>query len=65
MKIFQNLFHRHTFDLNKWKALIKTAIYDPESGYLFNDPRSITGHIRTFSNTCLECGNMIVKQVKT
>ncbi len=58
------LFHRHTFDPEKWKLVSET--HTARTVYLKG---VITGSLpngveRVWSNTCKECGDLVFRRVK-
>jgi hypothetical protein len=63
------LFHRHTFDHEKWKLISIVEVMkrpgplDP----LYGVPQSTTpfpvGKQRVFSNTCKGCGDLVFRRV--
>ena len=64
------LFHRHTFDPDKWKLVseVQTLRRPRPLDELTGVPQSTepypVGTQRVFSNTCKECGDLAFRRVK-
>jgi hypothetical protein len=51
-------FHRHTFDPEKWELIRIVTLCSDD----YNLP---VGQYQIFTNTCLNCGDLIRKKLKT
>ena len=59
-RVLMKWFHRHTFDPSKWVLICDIAV----TGNDFEGISYTKRYEKTYTNTCIDCGDLVSRKIK-